>query len=429
MTLTSRYALLASLASLGLLTACGEGPTDLELHATTSTVMQGGSGVALTASGGRRGDKINWRLLPGSSGRLTPSTDTRSAIYYPDAGAGMLTTHTIEVSLRSDKQTVALQVQPSPASETMASLPQWWQTVSVANGIGYTGEPRGFAPDGLGGYYVSYAAPTSKVVQVKGGAAPVEIGALAGYSIIGSTKDGTLYLVQAAANNALTVSKRAPDGKLSVLTRTAPHDGKKATLDGPSGGATALQVRFTVDSTGNLYALDGSKVRKIGADGAWSTLAGDGCGMGDAAACPVYPVAGKGGSARIGLATAIASGTDGTLYVATTSSILKVSKEGEVTILAGASNETAGRMIDGAGSNAYFHLPLSLTLDAAGNIFVLDYDTIRRVTPAGGVSTVATGIGAMQQGHGELAATIIRMGDNGAIDFLRYVDVRRVKVQ
>lgn len=427
--LPPRYALVPLLA---ILAACGaDGPTGLKINATTSTVMQGGSGIALTATGGRKGDKVSWRLLPGSSGSLTPSEDTRSAIYFPDASAGVASTHSIEAKLRSDTQTLALQVQPSPVSELMASLPQWWQTVSLpgTGGTGYTGEPRGFAPDGAGGYYVSYASPTSKVIQVKGSAAPVEIGALAGYGIIGGTKDGTLYLVQAAANYALTVSKRTPDGKLTVLTRTAAHDGKKATIDGPSGTATALQARFTFDSTGNLFVLDGSKVRKVAADGSWSTLAGDGCGMGTAPACPLYPVAGKGASARIGQSTAIASATDGTLYVATASAILKITKDGDVTILAGANNERSGRMIDGAGTDAYFHQPLSLSLDTAGNLYALDYDTIRRITPSGAVSTVATGIGAMQQGHGELAATSIRMNDNGAIDFLRYVDIRRVKVQ
>jgi hypothetical protein len=413
-----------------LLAACGaDGPTGLKLQATTSTVMQGGSAIAVNATGGRKGDKVSWRLLPGSAGTLTASSDTRSAIYFPGA-TGSSGTLSIEATLRSDKEVLALQVQPSPVSELVASLPQWWQPVTVSGNSGITGEPRGFAPDGAGGYYVSYAAPTSKVVQVKAGGAPVEIGALAGYGIIGGTKDGTLYLVQDGASNALTVSKRAPDGKLTVLTRTAAHDGKKATIDGPSGTATALRTRFAFDGSGNLYALDGSKVRKIAADGSWSTLAGDGCGMGDAPACAAFPVAGKGSGARIGQGAAIAAGTEGTLYVASAGSILKVTSAGDVTILAGATSERSdARMIDGAGADAYFHQPLSLSLDTAGNIYALDYDTIRRITPAGAVSTVATGIGMQQQGQPELSATRIRMNDDGTLAYLRAVDLRRVKVQ
>jgi len=415
---------------VALLAACGaDGPTGLKLQATTSTVMQGGSAIAVNATGGRKGDKVSWRLLPGSTGTLTPSSDTRSAIYFPNT-AGAAGALSIEATLRSDKETLALQMQPSPASELVASLPQWWQPVTVSGMSGITGEPRGFAPDGAGGYYVSYAAPTSKVVQVKAGGAPVEISALAGYSIIGGTKDGTLYLVQDGASNALTVSKRTPDGKLSVLTRTAQHDGKKASIDGPSGTATAIWTRFTFDSAGNLYALDGSKVRKIAADGAWSTLAGDGCGMGDAPACAAFPAAGKGSGARIGQGAAIAAGTEGTLYVASAGSILKITSAGDVTILAGATSERSdARMIDGAGTDAYFHQPQSLSLDTAGNIYALDYDTIRRITPAGAVSTVATGIGIQQQGHVELSAKRIRMNDDGTLTYLRAVDLRRVKVQ
>lgn len=429
--LSPRFALPYALVPLlAVLAGCGaDGPTGLKVQATTSTVMQGGSAIAISATGGRKGDKVSWKLLPASAGTLTPSADTRSAIYFPGT-TGATGTLNIEATLRSDKQVLTLQVQPSPASELVASLPQWWQTVNVTGGTGITGEPRGFAPDGAGGYYISYAAPTAKVVQVKAGGIPVEVSALAGYGIIGGAKDGTLYLAQDAGNNALTISKRTPDGKLAVLTRTAQHDGKKATIDGPSGTATAMSPRFAVDGSGNLYALDVSKVRKIASDGSWGTLAGDGCGMGGAAACPAFPAAGKGSAARIGQGAAIVAGTEGTLYVASAGSILKVTAAGDVTILAGATNERSdSRMIDGAGTDAYFHQPLSLSLDATGNLYALDYDTIRRITPAGAVSTVATGIGAQQQGRLELSATRIRINDDGTLVFLRAVDLRRVKVQ
>lgn len=428
MTKHSRYALLPLLA---MLAACGaDGPTGLKLHTTTTTVMQGGSGIAVSATGGRKGDKVSWRLLPGSTGTLTPSTDTRSAIYFPDAASGTATL-SIEAKLRSDTETLALQLQPSPASELVANLPAWWQPVrDTASGLsGITGEPRGFAPDGAGGYYVSYASPTSKVVQVKAGGAVAEVPALAGYGIIGGARDGTLYLVQSAASYALTVSKRTPDGKIAVLTRTAAHDGKRATIDGPSGAATAYLPRFTFDAAGNLYAADGSKVRKIAADGSWGTLAGDGCGMGGAAQCPTYPVAGKGSAARLGQTVAIASAADGTLYVSMGASIVKVTAAGEATVLAGADSALASSMIDGAGSAARFHMALSLSLDTAGNIHALDKDTIRRITPSGAVSTVATGIGSLQAEQPEQWVKQIRVNDNGMIDYLRAADLRRVKVQ
>lgn len=416
---------------LAVLAACGaDGPTGLKLHTTTSTVMQGGSGIAITATGGRKGDNVSWRLLPGSTGTLTPSTDTRSAIYFPDAASGTGTL-SIEAKLRSDTETLALQLQPSPASELLATLPAWWQSVrdAASGNSGINGEPRGLAADGSGGYYVSYAAPTSKVVQVKTGGTVVEVPALAGYGIIGGTKDGTLYLWREAANSALTVSKRTPDGKISVLTRTAAYDGKRATIDGPSGTATAFYPRFAVDAAGNLYAADGSKVRKIGADGSWSTLAGDGCGMGDAAKCPTYPVAGKGSAARLGQTVAIASSADGTLYASVGTAIVKVTQAGEATVLAGADGSLMSSMVDGAGGDARFHMVVTMSVNTAGNIYALDKYSIRRITPSGAVSTVATGVGTLQVDQAEQWVKQLRANDNGTIDYLRIGDLRRVKVQ
>jgi hypothetical protein len=60
---------------------------------------------------------------------------------------------------------------------------------------------------------------------------------------------------------------------------------------------------------------------------------------------------------------------------------------------------------------------------------VLDHDTVRRVTPAGVVSTVASGIGARELAHPELAPIELRLNSDGTVDFLRAVDIRRVKIQ
>ena len=61
----------------------------------------------------------------------------------------------------------------------------------------------------------------------------------------------------------------------------------------------------------------------------------------------------------------------------------------QVTLLAGDPNN-AGHQ-DGTGSNAHFHTPSGVAVDQQGNIYVADYEThvIRKITPAGVVTTFA----------------------------------------
>lgn len=423
------YALIPLLAAL---TACNTNDTKpLSVQATSSTVIQGGSGITLSASGGRKSDKVTWRLLPGATGTLVPSSDTRSAVYTPPADiTATVSSMGIEAKMGSETQTFTVQLQPPPASELVVSLPAWWQAFPNAQPGSpiIQGEPRSFAADGNGGYYVTYAAPVSKFVRVKAGADLTEINGLGGQGIIGSLKDGTLFVVEGYGAQGLTVRKRSADGKSIVLTRTAAYDSKQGPMDGVSGAATAYSPRFALDNSGNLYALDGSKVRKVAQDGSWSTLAGDGCGMGNSTpSCPASPVVGKGSSARLSLPLTIASDPSGTLYVIDGGYILKVTQAGDVTILAGGKEE---RSIDGDGGSARFELPNSLAADSAGNVYVMDEGRLRRITPSGTVTTLAAGLGAFRDlAHPELYAAKLRMGDNGTVEYLRAVDIRRVKVQ
>jgi len=75
----------------------------------------------------------------------------------------------------------------------------------------------------------------------------------------------------------------------------------------------------------------------------------------------------------------------GTVYVADSGNrtIRKVTPAGEVTTLAGLAQSTGST--DGVGSAARFNYPREVAVDSAGNVYVGDTDnhTIREVTPAG----------------------------------------------
>lgn len=100
---------------------------------------------------------------------------------------------------------------------------------------------------------------------------------------------------------------------------------------------------------------------------------------------------GPGSQARFNWPHGVALGPDGSLYVADTDShtIRKISPAGVVTTVAGQANQSG--YADGSGPQARFKKPIGVVVDAAGTVYVADQEnhTIRKITPAGEVSTLA----------------------------------------
>jgi len=143
--------------------------------------------------------------------------------------------------------------------------------------------------------------------------------------------------------------------------------------NGPEAGAKFNQPGgLAVDTSGNTYVADtgNSVIRKISAGGQVTTLAGpDGTLF--------YNPNG------------VAVDAAGMVYVANSYShtILKITPAGAVTILAG----TAGFPGSKDSPGALFSYPSGVTVDGAGNVYVADMgnDTIRKITAAGVVTTLA----------------------------------------
>jgi sugar lactone lactonase YvrE len=104
-------------------------------------------------------------------------------------------------------------------------------------------------------------------------------------------------------------------------------------------------------------------------------------------------------------ATGLCSDATGNLYVSDNHSVYKIiTATNEKTLLAGGGEESG--FINGTGNAARFYCPRKMAMDASGNIYVADNvnNAIRKITPAGVVTTVAGGTEGSADGTGTAAS-------------------------
>lgn len=184
-------------------------------------------------------------------------------------------------------------------------------------------------------------------------------------------------------------------GGSSVAGFEAGHPERRMLLGTLKGAA--------LDAAGNVYVAHaesytgyfGYSILKIAPGGAVAVLAGFGTGYAD----------GTGATARF--LDPRVGGVDaaGNIYVADTgnNAIRKISPAGVVSTLAGG---VAEGFTDGSGPAARFNSPSGLALDAQGNVYVADTsnNAIRKITPGGAVSTLAgSGAAGLVDGVGGAA--------------------------
>jgi sugar lactone lactonase YvrE len=336
-------------------------PVTLTLPIDMTKVPAGGKVMLLKTDASLR----NWAVLPGAtvsgasiSGSIT-SFSAPVAVLPPTISQQPID-QTVNVG-----QSTTFTVVGSPPTAGLQLVYSWessidqgatWTVITGANAASYTA-PAALASDDGKQFRVTVGLQALPVVSTIGAVARLTVG------------------------NA----PPAPTASLALLAGQIGASG--ATLDGTAGLARFdTPIGIATDGAGNLYVADygGSVIRKVTAAGVVTTLAGAPRANGI--------VDGTGPAARFSSPRGVAATPGGTVYVADTfnNTIRQITPAGVVTTLAGSAIAPPGAL-NGTGSTARFNGPEGVAVDAAGNVYVADSGNhlIRKITPGGVVTTPA----------------------------------------
>src|SRR6478609_8579702 len=170
-----------------------------------------------------------------------------------------------------------------------------------------------------------------------------------------------------------------------------------------TGGSVGAAAQFSepaglvISKSGVLYVADNgnSLIRQISPAGVVSPFVGTADQVGESNGSTLVP------AVTFNLPQGLALDSAGNVYVADYggATIRKITPAGAVTTFAGKAG-TVGA-VDGTGTSAQFRSPTAVALDSSGNVYVADSgnNLIRKITPAGVVSTLAGEAGA--KGHAD----------------------------
>lgn len=268
--------------------------------------------------------------------------------------------------------------------------------------------PLAVTADGAGNLYVFDSVTSSVLKYSMAGAVTVIAG--------GSNKPGYANgagaiarfgpdrgdLVVDAQGNVLladgcnnVIRKIRPDGEVSILAGNVSSLCKYGAYIPPAGGAGdgiggqaqfALPNRMVADGAGGALVLDIQNrgiLRRVSATGVVTSQ---------------YWRNPNPAEGDLTFAT-VALGADGTLYLSDTRRRIWKDVAGVLVFVAG--QTTSGAAVDGSGPAARFRAINDMVVAPGGDLYVADSTQVRKVTPAGVVSTLAGGLGVRSGTDGQ----------------------------
>jgi sugar lactone lactonase YvrE len=348
--------------------------------------------------------------LAGSPG-MAGSTDASggNARFYEPEGIGVNSSGTVIYVADTWNHTIR-QVTSAGAVTTFAGSAGSFGTNNGTGSSAQFYQPQGIAIDGAGNVYVGDTGNQTIRKITSAGVVTTLAGSAGTYGTGDGTgtgaqfwapqglalDSGTNLYVADSFNN--TIRKVTPSGVVTTLAGTA---GSLGSADGTGAAARFwLPQSIAVDGSGNIYVADSANgtIRQIASGAVVTTLAGSAStGSAD----------GTGGAARFDWPSGAAIDSSGGRYVADTgnSTIRTITPAGVVSTLAGSAGNSGST--DATGSSARFYAPQGVAVDTSGNTYVADTanNTIRKVTSGGVVSTLAgsAGTNGLTDGTGSSA--------------------------
>jgi len=315
-------------------------------------------------------------------------------------------------------------VTPAGVVTTIAGRAGSSGTVNGTNNVARFWEPNGVAVDAAGNVYVADSAGasirkvtptgTNWVVTTIAGKAGIGAGSADGTNSaarfnyptgVALDSAGNLYVADPDNHNIRKLTPRDTNWVVTTLAGNASIKDSFGNVVGGYAEGTNRAARFNgpwdlaVDSAGNVYVADRGNclVRQltlVGTDWVVTTLAGLARHPGSAD--------GTVNAARFDFPFGLGVDSADNIYVADTYNdvIRKVTPAGGVTTIAGLGGNSGSA--EGIGIAARFAGPSGVAVDGSGSVYVADQvsHTIRKVTPAGVVTTIAGAAGYAGSANG-----------------------------
>jgi hypothetical protein len=213
---------------------------------------------------------------------------------------------------------------------------------------------------------------------------------------------------------AYRVRKVAPDGTVATFAGAKPTGLNGYNGDNiPALTAYLSPQRLAAGATGNLYISDECRLRSVDSQGMITTVAGDGiCDNGGDSPDGMPGTAGysgNGGPATGAELQVFGEAVDwrGNLYIAdaTNHVVRKVTPGGIISTVAG--NGTTGYEGEsGPATSVPLDGPFDISVDAAGDLYIVDVVRVLKVSPDGTISTVAGNGTTVSGGEGVPATSV-----------------------